>query len=744
MTGDRRPLAEQSRAAPAAAPVGLASFDSGGRVLTATTQGYAVMGLLPEDFVAVSLLDLPGVPDPLVRAVADAITGRGTAFSVEVAGEWWHCHAVPAAEGSTAAGFLLGTAPSGSTDAPAATHVDDRLERVLASAAVCVAGFDSVGTITYASGSGYPALGVDPAATLGTSMFDQYGDSAFVVDSVARVLAGEDVDIVFEFRGRLWDVHYRTVPGEDGTIAGGLVMAQDVTDWVHDPGRLVPVHAPGRADPKVDLLTGLLSRQAVAELLTTHGEDEQAVVVLVDLDAFAVINEVYGHAAGDTVLVAVAERLRSIAGTAWSVGRWSDDVFALVRREPEAPRELAAMVARVTAVLAAPIDEGSVALHLTVSVGTASTETGPLSELLSAAALAVRAAKQGGRNQVQHYDPRMQSSAPRVPRLEAELRAAMADDQIGLHYQPLVRLSDRRPVGVEALARWSHPERGLLMPEHFIPLAERTGVIVPLGERLLREACHAAAAWQRTPPSDLSMQVAVNLSARQLTHPGVVAMVHDAISVAGCDPAGLTIEVTETAVMSDLEVAVATLSALKNLGLGIALDDFGTGYSSLVYLKRFPVDTLKIDGSFVAGLGYDPDDTAIVASLVSLAHSIGVTCVAEGVETAEQLTILETMGCDLVQGYVFGRALDQPGITNWLSRQPGPARVRRRAVVGATGEDPLAIERILELHRQGASLHTIAARINVEGRRTTKNQRWHHTSVARVIAEHSYPQRRQA
>lgn len=323
---------------------------------------------------------------------------------------------------------------------------------------------------------------------------------------------------------------------------------------------------------------------------------------------------------------------------------------------------------------------------------------------------------------------------PAAQALSEELAEALRGDQIVLHYQPIVGLADERPVALEALVRWEHPQRGLLRPVDFLDVADSDALARPLGLRVLRLAAHAAATWARTLPREVEVQVSVNLSERQLLQPGMAALIRHALNVAQCPPQRLLIEVGETALLRDPAASLAALTAIKQIGVSVALDDLGTGESVLSYLKQFPIDLVKIDRSLIAELGSDPDHNAVVASLVSLAQAIGARCVAEGVETTEQLGVLRQLRCELGQGYLFTRAMNVHAATAWLQRSTSEDATPRRG----TDVDPLTVVRILDLEAEGASLHTIAARLNAEGHRNG-GRRWHHTSVAQVIAARKFP-----
>lgn len=312
--------------------------------------------------------------------------------------------------------------------------------------------------------------------------------------------------------------------------------------------------------------------------------------------------------------------------------------------------------------------------------------------------------------------------------LAEELRVGVAAHQLRLLYQPIIDLSTGQAASVEALVRWQHPERGLLGPEEFIDVAERTGLVLPLGAWVLEEACHLAASLQRS--RDTLLTVSVNLSGRQLSDRGLVGTVRGALARHGCRADRLVFEVTETALVTDMGTAIESLRELQELGAGVAIDDFGTGYSSLLYLRYLSANDLKIDRSFISGLGRDSYDTAIVASLITLAHNLNVRCVAEGVETVAQHELLRQLGCDFAQGYLFGRPVPAEALTTWLGEQATPATP---SLAPATRLSPEKA-RIVAMHENGASSHTIAAALNADGRRTSRGLRWSTKSVALTLA----------
>lgn len=346
--------------------------------------------------------------------------------------------------------------------------------------------------------------------------------------------------------------------------------------------------------------------------------------------------------------------------------------------------------------------------------------------------------------------PRSEVTSAPVPhdRLVEDLRRGLGNDELVVHFQPVIDLTDGRPVAAEALVRWQHPDKGLLAPAEFIVAAEDSGLIIEVGEVVLREACRAAARWAKAGGTRSTFHVAVNLSARQLTRGGLVDAVRRALTDSGAAPRNLVLEVTESAVMFDVDEAVHTLQELRALGVGIAIDDFGTGYSSLTYLKKFPVTTLKIDRSFVSGLGRDSDDAAIVTSVISLARAMGLDCIAEGVETEDQRLVLEVLGCGFGQGFLWSPAMDIEAFETWLGSAPPPRRATTRtptvacAAVTATHPpaagrqpgQPDVLGRVAELTTVGSSMTTIAAALNADQHLTPGGKRWTARTVGHLLA----------
>jgi diguanylate cyclase (GGDEF)-like protein/PAS domain S-box-containing protein len=408
-----------------------------------------------------------------------------------------------------------------------------------------------------------------------------------------------------------------------------------------------------------DRLTGLPNRalfvdrltQSLAALPRHHGA---LAVLFLDVDRFKVINDSLGHDAGDGVLVELGQRLERLMRPGDTVARFGGDEFVVLCQDIDHPVEAVHVAERLTEGLNGPIGVNGSDVVVTVSVGIAmsSSSADLAGDLLRDADAAMYRAKRDGRARSVLFADTMRQEALARLDTELELRRALTSGDLRLHYQPVVDLTSGLVIGVEALLRWEHRTRGLVMPIDIITIAEETGLIVPLGEWVLEEACEQLVRWHQDFPH---LTMAVNLSGVQLARPDLVARVAEVLERTGVQRSALSLEITESVLMRDAEEALVVLEELKALGVRISVDDFGTGYSSLSYLKRFPVDVLKIDRSFVDGLGSDADDLAIVQAILALARSLGIDIIAEGVETTVQRDVLQDLGCRLAQGYLLGR-----------------------------------------------------------------------------------------
>ena len=489
-----------------------------------------------------------------------------------------------------------------------------------------------------------------------------------------------------------------------------------------------------------DELTGLPNRFLLTDRLDQALNDASrrsltTAIAFVGLDHFKGINDSLGHLAGDALLIQVAQRLQAGVRVGDTVARSAGDEFVIVWRDLTSPAETSALGERLLESLTEPFELGTSTVAVSASIGIATgSRPQPADQLLLAAEAAMDDVKNHGRGQVRLFNSALRRDTAERLTIETGLRRALERDELVLHYQPVVDLQTGRVVGAEALVRWQHPQDGLIKPDHFIPVAEASRIIVPLGRWVLEQACRDAAAWTG---SLAGLDVAVNLSARQLTRPDVLDHIRQALDVTQLDPKRLLLEVTESAVMEDIDAAGVALHALADLGVRIAIDDFGTGYSSLLYLSRYPISALKIDRAFVAGIGVSVDDDAICASVVSLAAAVGATSIAEGVETASQYTALRSGGCQLAQGFLWSTPvpnLELAAAVEACNLVPVPipeARKRQRTPLQAL--DARAEQRITTLHRAGASAHTIAAALNRETLRNPTGNRWHGQAIARYL-----------
>jgi diguanylate cyclase (GGDEF)-like protein/PAS domain S-box-containing protein len=417
-----------------------------------------------------------------------------------------------------------------------------------------------------------------------------------------------------------------------------------------------------------DPLTGLPNRPAFVDRLgqalrrTRRRKDRRnkVGVLFMDLDGFKTINDSLGHEAGDRFLVTVAERLKNRLRPEDSLARFGGDEFAVLLEEVANVTEAIRVAQRIAKGLQEPLAVNSHQVSVSTSVGIAlsseHTEDDPEGMLREADAAMYRAKEQGpGRCAV--FDPAMQARAQERLELETELSQALERGEFVLYYQPEVSLHDGTIVGFEALLRWQHPQRGLLKPSAFMPLAEETDLILPIGRWVLEEACRQAKRWEEERKDAPPATIEVNFSSRQLARRGLTQTIEEVLRRAELEAHRLALDITETILIKASEDNTQALEALKKMGIRLHLDDFGTGYSSLSYLKRFPVDRVKVDKSFVKGLGENATDTALVRMIIDLCHTLGVEVLAEGVETSEQAALLRDMGCDMGQGYYFARPI---------------------------------------------------------------------------------------
>ena len=427
-----------------------------------------------------------------------------------------------------------------------------------------------------------------------------------------------------------------------------------------------------------DLLTDLPNRHLFMDRLgqtlnrTRRRPRSKVAVLFMDLDNFKVVNDSLGHELGDKLLVAVVERLRSSLRPEDTLARLGGDEFTVLIEDVRSPENVVRVAERIVEDLRGHfvIEGRELFVRASIGIGMGDARTKSAEELLRDADTAMYQAKEDAAD-YRTFDPGMYERTLERMELENDLRRALEKEEFSVHYQPKFRLGQQeRAEEVEALVRWEHPQRGFMVPEEFIPIAEETGLIISIGGWVMKEACYQAKEWQERYPNDPPLSVCVNLSAAQVRHPGLLQDVRSTLRGSGLEPGSLTLEITEGALIEDTELLKIIFGELKALGVRLAIDDFGKEYSSLSYLKRLPVDVLKINGSFVESLGKDSTNTTIVETVISLAHSLDLEVTGEGVERAEQLEHLKRMECDFVQGYYLARPRPGEGIEPLLGGQP--------------------------------------------------------------------------
>ncbi len=555
---------------------------------------------------------------------------------------------------------------------------DPRFRALVQHALDIVAIVDPDGTWSYVSPAIERILGVAPDDLLRTDpvALVHPDDRARVRRVYTEVRATPGAHPPAEFRAQHQDGSWRWLEAvgtnllADPRVRGIVVNARDITDRKVLEEELA--HA-AMTDPLTGLPNRLRFLDRLGQALDRTGQDASEIaVLLLDLDRFKVINDSLGHEAGDRALIAAGERLTACLRSGDMVARFGGDEF-IVLLEGCSVTEATAVADRMVAALSKPlrVDGHEAVVEASVGIALRSADLRVPVDLLRAADTALYRAKASGRGHAVVFEAGMYAEA--VARLdrESDLRAAIRQGQLSLQYQPEVELSTGRITALEALVRWDRPSYGVIPPEDFIPVAEETGLILPLGQWVLREACRQAGAWPVPPGANQAPAVTVNVSARQVRHPDFVAQVAGILQETGLPASRLKLEVTERVFVEDVAATGETLRGVKALGVGLMIDDFGIGYSSLGYLRRLPIDTLKIDRSFVSGAGSEITDHAIVSAIAGLGHALGMTVTAEGIETAEQLEHARRVGCDHAQGYYLGRPRDPVALPALLA-DPSP------------------------------------------------------------------------
>jgi diguanylate cyclase (GGDEF)-like protein len=460
------------------------------------------------------------------------------------------------------------------------------------------------------------------------------------------------------------------------TGGGWVATHEDITERRRAEKQIAHM---ARHDALTDLPNRVLLRDRLAHALAELPRGKRMAVLYLDLDHFKGVNDTLGHQMGDELLKTVATRLRDCVREVDTVARVGGDEFAIIHAGIEQPNDAAILARQICEAVKKPYELHGHAVIVDTSIGIALAPGDGCdpTELLKNADMALYRAKADGRGTYRFFEPAMDARMKSRRALELALRGALANGEFQLHYQPLVNLDDRRITSCEALIRWQHPERGLIPPAEFIPLAEEIGLIVPVGEWVLRQACIDAMHW----PSDV--KVAVNLSPIQVMNQNLVAVVVGALAAAGLPASRLEVEITESVLMQNSEATLATLHRLRELGVKISMDDFGTGYSSLSYLRSFPFDKIKIDRCFISGLATGDDSVAIVLAIAGLAKHLGIATTAEGVETRQQLQQVKALGCSEMQGFLFSPPRRNDEVTQLfrtrLEKDGPPVELRRQA-----------------------------------------------------------------
>jgi len=502
--------------------------------------------------------------------------------------------------------------------------------------------------------------GFDADELLGKRFFETVGVPEFfddVQERFQKTLQGESQTfetVVQSKRGLRVSLQVTTVPiVVEGHISGVSGMAKDITERKRAEEQLAHL---AFHDPLTGLCNRSLFMSRLEQALVRSDPSQPSLAVLyLDLDDFKIVNDSLGHRAGDALLIEAARRLQNCVRKADTVARLGGDEFTILLEDTEDTVDAIRVAERILRDLRAPYIIDGHKVVVTPSVGVVMGNQGQdAKELLRYADIAMYQAKQKGKARYEAFTPVMYSLMLSRLQRETDLRRAVEKGEFTLRYQPIISLQAGKITGIEALIRWEDPERGVISPAEFIPLAEETGLILPIGHWVLEKACRQARLWLAHHPE---LVVSVNLSARQFQEPFLADHIGRILKETGLPPGNLQLEITETVLMQDAETTHDTLQELKGLGIQLAMDDFGTGYSSLSYLKRFPIDVLKIDRSFTNGLGLSSEDNALVQTVIHLAQALHLTVTGEGVETQEQRDLLRSMGCDRGQGYLFARPL---------------------------------------------------------------------------------------
>jgi diguanylate cyclase (GGDEF)-like protein/PAS domain S-box-containing protein len=543
---------------------------------------------------------------------------------------------------------------------------------------------DRDGRFTSALGAGLNALGIEPQQLIGTHARDQFGaagDTDSDTSAISTALRGDSASFELGWSGRSFACSVEPLRSSSGGIEGALGLAVDITER-----KVLETQLTYRAfhDPLTGLANRALFRDRVMHALSRIGRGRHVAIVFLDLDDFKTVNDSLGHAEGDRLLAAVGSRLVGAVRGHDTVARFGGDEFAILLEDMVHPDEALEVITRVEESLRPPVGLRGREVNVTASLGLAHAAPGDAADdILRNADVAMYCAKEAGSARHTVFEPHMHAAIVDRLELESDLRGALERNELHLLYQPVVALETGLLQGFEALSRWSHRTRGLLAPQHFIQLAEDTGLIVEIGRWVLNTACDELSRWHRlaaagAPGLNRELRIGINISGSQLEHDSFVDDVAAAIARSGAPADRVVLELTEGTLMRRTADILKRLHALKELGVQLAIDDFGTGYSSLSYLQRFPIDVLKVDKAFVEGIARGGGDGALARTILALGEMMKVRTLAEGIETEEQCAALAALGCKYGQGFLFSRPMAAAAVEDWAAGQA--ARWERRGV----------------------------------------------------------------
>jgi diguanylate cyclase (GGDEF)-like protein/PAS domain S-box-containing protein len=551
---------------------------------------------------------------------------------------------------------------------------------------------DPSGQIKYASPSIHAVLAVHEDSLVGTNMMDLVHPDDFAKTmSMGRRSVAYRQNSIVEFRLRHTDgrwLYFECVVRnliQHKNIGGIVYNARDITERKHAQEELL-------FNATHDVLTGLPNRavflgrlQSVVDRMKRHPH-QAAAVLFIDIDDFKVVNDCYGHATGDILIKEVSDRLRACMRSGGTIARMGGDEFTVLVEDVTDPSDAIRVAERIQSSFAQPFLLEGLEVFKTTSIGIALTSPEvPAEAVLQNADIAMYRAKSQGKACSELFDRTMHEQVMSRLVLEAKLRYALENEELTIHYQPIVAVDTAALQGFEALLRWQPSGSNSIPPSTFVPLAEQCGLIVPISVWVLNKACLEAASWQQRYPADPPLYVSINISSKHFSHAGFIGHVKDALEESAIDPQCITIELTESLAMNDVAASFQTMSQLRTLGVKLSIDDFGTGYSSLSYLRRFPVDTLKIDQSFVKTM--DAENYAIVKTIIGLARSLELKVVAEGVETPNQHQLLGLAGCGSAQGYFFAEPMPANSVGVFIeSNRPNSGQTKKRGLARSTAE----------------------------------------------------------